>query len=116
MRGKYRVFTREEKHVVLEYAKNTNFKEAEIVWGVNLKSLKRWAKFGIYKKKMSGRKIRDMEMEVKLASWFRRQNYSKNNPPNKKRIVKKALEYSKLESFKASKGWLDKFLKRHYRF
>ena len=85
------MFTREEKHVVLEYARNNDFKEAELFWGVNLKSVKRWAKFGIYKKKMSGRKIRDMEMEIKLVSWFQRQNYSPNNPPNKKQIVKKAF-------------------------
>ena len=60
-----------------------------------------------------GRKIRDIEMENKLVFW-----YKNNHNKNGKRVTVKqfknmALHYSSYDGFRASKGWLEKFKKRH---
>ena len=50
-------------------------------------------------------------MEQKLLNWLRQFR----KPVSSSKIRQKALEYSSHpEQFRASKGWLEKFKKRHH--
>ena len=64
-----------------------------------------------------GRKVRDFEMDIKLLNWFYVQHDKLGKIITVKEFKKQAKEFSSIESFKASKGWLEKFKKRyHIRF
>ena len=52
-------------------------------------------------------------MEIKLLNWFRNFHEKKGNKVTTKLFKKKALYFSKDGTFRASKGWLQKFRKRH---
>lgn len=52
-------------------------------------------------------------MEDKLVDWIREQQRETKQLLTRSEIKKKAREISTVNSFKASKGWLDKFRKRH---
>ena len=62
--------------------------------------------------KGGGRKVRDEEMEDSLFSWIAAMRG--NNLRVSRRMLKaKALEYSSIEGFRASNGWLVKFMSRN---
>lgn len=50
-------------------------------------------------------------MEHRLLEWIDQQDLNKRDI--KRMVVKKARELSTCASFKASKGWLAKFIKRN---
>lgn len=52
-------------------------------------------------------------MEKKLLEWYHSNNIIKGNKITTKDFKKKALELSKDPTFRASKGWLQKFRKRN---
>lgn len=52
-------------------------------------------------------------MESKLLKWFETYHKTKGNKVTTKEFKKMALYYSKDTNFRASKGWLQKFRKRH---
>lgn len=51
-------------------------------------------------------------MEEKLFAWYIDMKNNKKLPITAKMIKTKALEYSKLRDFNASKGWLEKLRKK----
>ena len=52
-------------------------------------------------------------MEKKLLRWYHTCDIYKGNKITTKDFKKKALEFSNDVTFKASKGWLQKFRKRY---
>lgn len=60
-----------------------------------------------------GRKIRDPDMESKLLNWFETHHKTKGNKVTTKEFKTMALFFSKDRTFRASKGWLQKFRRRH---
>jgi hypothetical protein len=52
-------------------------------------------------------------MEKKLLRWYHTCDIYKGNKITTKDFKKKALEFSNDITFKASKGWLQKFRKRY---
>jgi hypothetical protein len=60
-----------------------------------------------------GRKIRDPEMERQLYDWYLDYHVRNRFPVTSQMIKAKALEFSKLEDFYASKGWLEKIKKKY---
>ena len=60
-----------------------------------------------------GRKTLDPKMEDRLVEWIRQEQKKTNQLLTRSQIKKKAKEISNVNSFKASKGWLDKFRRRH---
>lgn len=61
-----------------------------------------------------GRKIRDPDMEIKLYNWYNEYHIINKNPVTSKMIKQKALEFTKFRDFIASKGWLEKFKRKHH--
>ena len=114
-RGPYRKYTKEKKERALKSALLINdIGKAAKMHDVPLKNLRRWLKNGIEKKK-GGRKTRDPEMEHKLKEWIVEYESTYNSIPSKKEITSKALELTRYKSiFKASKGWYEKFILRHF--
>ena len=60
-----------------------------------------------------GRKTQDPEMEKKLIEWYHECHDVQKIPLTAKMIKKKALEFSLIKEFSASKGWFEKFKKKY---
>ena len=52
-------------------------------------------------------------MVAKLLQWFRNYHIQEGHKVTTKEFKKKALFFSNDSTFRASKGWLQKFRKRH---
>lgn len=94
----------------MELAKKLNPFEASWICKIPIKNLKRWVNNGYYWKK-GGRKTQDPLMETKLVNWIDEYVKLNHKLPEQKVIKNMALEYSNYsQSFKASKGWYEKFM------
>lgn len=113
-RGKYRKYSVDLKKKAIELArKSHDIMLAAKATGVPPKNLKRWLVSGPHRKK-GGRRTQDPDMERQLFTWIKGYFASYNAFPQSRRIKEKALELSRFKSnFKASKGWLEKFMKRY---
>ena len=60
-----------------------------------------------------GRKIKEPEMVKKLLDWYKDTAKNKGRKITTKEFKEKALNLSKDPNFRASKGWLQKFRRRH---
>ncbi len=60
-----------------------------------------------------GRKIRDPDMERELLNWYDNYHKRNGNKVTTKLFKKMAKSYSKVQTFQASKGWLQKFRRRN---
>jgi hypothetical protein len=60
-----------------------------------------------------GRKTDDPERNKKLYQWYCEYAFELKLPVTTKLIKEKAREFSKNESFKASRGWLEKFNRKY---
>lgn len=110
---KYNMFSKSEKKFCLDLIKNgKDLKEVSELCEVPLKSLKRWVEVGYERKKGCGRKVKDPELEIKVLEWYN-QRVSLGKIPTPKDFVKKALKTTTNRDFLASKGWLEKFRKKH---
>ena len=96
-------------------------KEVAKIYEINPKSLQRWINKGFRKIKGkkkyikqinigAGRKIRDSSMEKELLYYY---HIVKGGKVTTREFKKKAMEFSKYPTFKASKGWLQKFRRRN---
>ena len=87
-------------------------------FNIPIRSLYRWIKSGFERKKGSGRKISSISFESKLLSLYNKQReININNKVTMTEFKNKSkeiyLEESRLNQFKASYGWMRKFIKRH---
>lgn len=101
---------------------NKNEKEVADIYGIKLKTVHRWVTKGFKKNQGKlkylyiiggGRKIREPEMVDKLLKWYYTRSIIEGQKITTKDFKKKALEFSKDMTFRASKGWLQKFRKRY---
>lgn len=114
-RGPYRRYTESDKRKAINTALRlgSQNKAAEIL-GLPIKNLKRWIRNGPVRRK-GGRRTQDPRMEANLIAWI--ENYKKTHKafPASKEVRAQALLLSgKNKGFKASKGWFEKFMVRHY--
>lgn len=95
------------------------------IYGINPKTLHRWVTKGLKKNQGKiiivnyfllggGRKIRDPIMERKLLQWYNEYHNVQGNKITTRLFKQKALEFSNdPTTFRASKGWLQKFRRRY---
>lgn len=88
--------------------------EVSKTFGVAVKNIKRWLKQGVQRIKGGGRKVLDRNLDTALSKWLIQVSLKDkvNVVTNKGRVKKQARQLSTVSGFKASKGWLDKFLAR----
>ena len=60
-----------------------------------------------------GRRIKDPSMEEELLKWYDNYHRVEGNKVKTREFKQKALDFSNDSTFRASKGWLQKFRKRH---
>jgi hypothetical protein len=119
-RGPYRKYDERTKRHAIATAKRFrfDFKKTEEAIGIQAKSIKRWVRDGVVRIRggfasQGGRKVADPAMEAKLSKWLNLYFLDNGQKPSNKDIRRKAIDLSSNQNrFKASKGWLEKFIKR----
>ena len=114
-RGKYLMYNELYKTQCIEEVQRIGSqgdKEIAKMYNIPLKKLKRWIEIGPKRLEGGGRKVMDPFMEQDLIKWitFEKQNGIKISG---KQVQDKAKSLSRVEKFLASKGWLEKFLKKY---
>lgn len=111
---KYQMMSSRAKLAVIRDSERFGLLEASRLHQVKPKNIKRWIKNGVNRKPGGGRKTQDPLMEKKLLLWIKDyMNENEDALPPRKMITQYAKSFSSHpRDFKASKGWLDKFLKR----
>ena len=110
-RRKY-IYPNKIKEEAIKYANAHGLKEASIAFNISKKNIERWQSTGLERKKGAGRKTTNPVLEQDMLKWVEDYIKRENKIPRRKYIITKAKEYQS-ESFKASKGWCDKFIKRN---
>ena len=120
-RGKRKSYDTAFKLKVIEYAEKCNNREASRKFGVGESSIRDWRKQRDQLKELpskrlrltgGGRKAQAPDMEEELSAWIDSQR-SLHIRVTRSAIQLKARElYEGEEEFSASRGWLEKFLKR----
>lgn len=115
-RGKYRKYSFHLKNEAVQLSlKLGDVVQASQIMDVPLKNLKRWVLNGPRRKK-GGRKTHDPQMETKLCEWVRNFREIYDELPARKHIKETAIKFSQFpDKFKASKGWYEKFMLRHFK-
>lgn len=112
-RGPYRSYSREEKEAVVnELNSGVGITKVSQVFGIPCKNIKRWSQEGIERKCGAGRKRRNPAMEEKLNKWILQTYHVESCIPIED-IQRVALYFAKDPSFKASRGWVIKFIERY---
>lgn len=107
----YLILNESKKRIICDIVNDYGAKETAKYLNLSIKSLKRWMKSGIKRKKGGGRKILDPLMEKKLIIWFNEQK-KMGKKITAKNIKQMAKRLSSNKSFLASKGWFEKFRKK----
>ena len=108
----YSMMDTEMKRIILGLSETYETHFLSRIFGISPKSIMRWSKNGIIRKKGAGRKHIDPQMEKKLYKWYN-MNKRKGIILTAREIRKKAKELSTVKTFLASKGWLEKFKKNY---
>ena len=104
---KYKILSKEEKKQILKDLKNNSIKNISLKYNVSVRNLTRWKKQGIERKKGSGRKFKDPNLEEKMLKYY----YENKNITTKEFRLKAKILCSD-SSFKASTGWLMRIKKK----
>ena len=113
-RHHYIIYSTEAKKFCIDLIKISkwNSEIISLICEVPSKNIKRWIKLGVVRKKGGGRKTKFPNLEKDLVYWFY-DSIDKNFYPIANDIRNKALEICNDKDFLASKGWLDKFIKKY---
>lgn len=114
-RGKYKMYTDEERETIYRYAEEYGPKQAVKMFGIDRRRIKRWMEKGSCRNiGGQGRSPLNVEMEEKLVQEIEMYCLKQGKYPKRKLIKEWALKfYSGDGDFKASKGWFDKFFRRN---
>ncbi|XP_027049200.1 uncharacterized protein LOC113676708 isoform X5 [Pocillopora damicornis] len=117
----YQTYSTDQKQEVVNYAKETTVREASRKYNVPRSTVQVWCKHGPPTKKEKrspgggGRRLSySNETDEKLLQWVLRQQ-DKGTPVTRDAIQAQArlLVRDECPEFKASSGWVEKFLSRH---
>ena len=113
-RHHYIIYSTEAKKFCIDLIKISkwNSEIISLICEVPSKNIKRWIKLGVIRKKGGGRKTKFANLEKDLVYWFY-DSIDNNFYPIANDIRNKALEICNDKDFLASKGWLDKFIKKY---
>ena len=112
-RGKYLMYSEAFKaDCIEEVRRHGNEKEVAKFFNIPQKKLKRWLEIGPKRLEGGGRKVMDPQMEIDLIHWIKSEKLFMKKITGKQ-IQDKARSLSRSEKFLASKGWLEKFLKKY---
>ena len=100
------------KKLISKAASYFSKKDLFRMFNISTKSIRRWEKDGVSKKKGAGRKKMDPLMEKKLLDWYHKEK-DKGVEMTSRMIKEKAKLLSRNKKFKASKGWFSKFRKNY---
>jgi|JI10StandDraft_1071094.scaffolds.fasta_scaffold1174513_1 hypothetical protein len=109
-RGPYRSYTLEEKDYVIQlHETGRSFASISKELEIPQKNVVRWCRES--ESKEPNKRTIDRAMEIRLVAWI---NLSpKKDSLTHDEIRMKALELSRNPLFKASRGWLKNFIRRH---
>ena len=116
-RGPYRKYTTDIRNeaIALSHDLGNPGKAAQNL-KIPIKNLRRWLIKGPNRKSGGGRRSHDPEMESRLVKWTYEYLKVHGQLPSHTDAKTMAIESSVTDHpFKASKGWYEKFLKRHFR-
>ena len=108
---KYNILTEEIKRKLLLDAKHMRTIDVAKKYGISTRNINRWKKIGVKRKRGSGRKFKDPDLEKKIIIWY---NFQDKKNVTSEIFREKALELSNNNSFRASSGWLT-IMKKKYR-
>ena len=109
----YTILDKQKKSLICKIVEGFGAKKTATSLNLSIKSLKRWMKNGIDRKKGGGRKIMDPNMEIKLLEWYNKQ-VAQGKLVTAKNIKDKAKELSVCKTFLASKGWFEKYKVKYH--
>ena len=113
VRGKYKLVSQDIKLQALDRIRQgASIRVVAEEMDIPMKNLHRWMKYGANRKKGGGRKKYNDQIEVQLFQWCMDQGLAQGRPVSRIQIKEKALEMSNCEKFVASKGWIDKFVRK----
>ena len=108
---KYNILSEETKRKLLLDARHMRTIEVAKKYGISTRNINRWKKKGIRRKRGSGRKFKDPNLERKLLIWY---NFQDRKNITSKDFREKALELSNSKNFRASSGWLTTMKKKYH--
>jgi len=111
-RGPYNMISFEKRQKAVELADDIGLLKAAEQLNIPDKRIRKWMIDGPERKKGAGRRMLDPWMEDKLIDWLDGFVKHSNYFPPRSIIKSQARIISRVKSFKASKGWCDKFFKR----
>lgn len=110
---KYNMYDEDFRKKAVDDVEEIGFIAAMAKHNIHRKKLIRWLETQGKRRKGAGKKIQNTDMEAQLIPWITNFFFEKNRYPQRNQIKEKAFSLSTNPAFKASKGWLDKFIKRN---
>ena len=106
------VFPEDYKAFIVQQVAVLGMRATCKTYGLLRKSVDRWCKNGPMRRKGAGRKTADPNLETQMIRWVEDYITCERRMPKRKYIMVKGHSFA-TDRFKASKGWCDKFLRRH---
>lgn len=112
----YVMYTREEKRVIIRFAKRHGAEVASRVMNISKQKVIRYVLIGEQRKKGGGRKILSPVLDSMLLQWIQNHRDDPDSVKSSYYCLQKAKEIAQqigFVDFKGSQGWLANFRKRH---
>jgi transposase-like protein len=112
-RGPYKNYTVEEKMAAVKMLLEDHFSVIEVSRRLRIpcKNIKRWSQYGVERKKGGGRKRFSPETERRVARKLK-ELYKEGSEVEYVKVQNIAINLSDDPTFKASRGWVVKFVER----
>jgi transposase-like protein len=112
-RGPYKSYSMAEKERAVRLLIDNELPITEISRKLRIpcKNIKRWSTQGIFRRSGGGRRRSSPKMEDDISKWIRQQ-FTVGEEIEMDRIQEYALAITADRTFKASRGWVSKFLDR----
>lgn len=110
---KYKMLSTEEKQKIVRECHYYSINEVSRMYGISINNICRWRK-RCERKSGAGRKVHNPSMESAILRWIG--SLGASTVITRQLIRKKAIELAQDSTFKASKGWFERFMNRNREF